>query len=136
MAQHRHNLMGGTSRLCQAPASCLAKAVRLSFERKPGDGDRVTDPLAEAIDGEWLTVLGIDNGHVVAVGDGENGEQVSVQRNRELVSGLLLHNPNGTLAHVGPRHAVHVAPALAGIKHKRERETLLGARRPMLLESF
>jgi hypothetical protein len=26
----------------------------------------------------------------VAVGDGENGEQVSVQRNRELASGLLL----------------------------------------------
>lgn len=136
VAQHRHNLVGGASRLGQAPASCLAKAVRLSFERKPRGRHRVTDPLAEAIDRERLTVLGIDNGHVVAVGDGENGEQVSVQRNRELASGLLLHNPNGTLTHIGPRHAVHVASALAGIKHKRERETLLGAGRPVLLESF
>ena len=78
VAQHRHNLMGGAARLGQAPASCLAKAVRLSFEQKPRGRNRVTDPLAEAIDRERLTVLGIDNGHVVAVDDGENGEQVSV----------------------------------------------------------
>jgi hypothetical protein len=47
--------------------------VRLSFERKPGGRDRVTDPLAEAIDCERLTVLGIDNGHVVARAPGAAG---------------------------------------------------------------
>ena len=57
------------SRLGKAPASSLAKAMRLTIERKPGGSDRVTEPLAEAIDRERLAVLGIDNRHVVALGE-------------------------------------------------------------------
>ena len=57
-----------------------------------------------------------------------------MKRNHELASGLLLHDANCSITYVGPCHAVHVATALAGIEHQRERETLLCADRPMLFK--
>lgn len=58
--------------------------MRLTLERQPGSRDRITEPQAEAIDRKWPAVPGIDNGQVVAIADGQNVEQVSVERNREL----------------------------------------------------
>jgi len=57
-----------------------------------------------------------------------------VERDCELASGLLLRDSNCSLVHVGPGHAVHVAPALASVKHKRKSKSLLCANRPMFLK--
>ncbi len=130
MAEHRHDLVRTAARLRKTSARCLAQPVRLTFKRQPSGSDCVAEPLAEAIDREWPTVFGIDNGHMVAVADGQDTEEVSVERNRELPSGLLLNNSNASFAHVGPSHTVYIAPALASIKHERECEPLLSANWP------
>ena len=65
-----------------------------------------------------LPYCGIDNGHMVAVGDGENGEQVSVQRNRKLCP-VFCCKPEWYPRSRRPTSCGAHRPALAGIKHKR-----------------
>ena len=60
VTEHRHYFMGCTSCFCEPPASSLAEAMRLALQWKSGNGDRITDPLAEAVDRERLATLRID----------------------------------------------------------------------------
>src|SRR5215475_2683978 len=99
----------------------------LTVSRQPGSSDCITEPQAEAIDREWPAVLGIDNRRMVAIADGQNAEQLSVERNREFPPGLLWHDANCSFADIDPCHTVHIAPPLAGIKHQREPKALFRA---------
>src|SRR5262249_36541295 len=134
VAEYRHYLVRGAPRLGKTPTSSLAKAMRLTIERKPSSSDRATEPLTETANRERLGIFRVDDRHLVTLGGGQNCEQVSVERDRELAPGLLLHNSNRFLAHIRPGHAVHVASALTGIKRERESKPLLGTNRPMLFK--
>ena len=71
VTKHCHDLMRRASGLGKPSSSSLAQAVWLAVERKTSGSDRITHPLAEAIDREWLAVLGVDDRHMVALGGGE-----------------------------------------------------------------
>ena len=134
MAKYRHYLVGGTPCLSEPPASGLAKAMRLTIERETGGSDRIADPLTETVNRKRPTIFSVDDRRMVALGGSQNRDQVAVERNRELASGFLLRNSNLSIVHIGPSHAVHVAPTLASVKHESESKPLLCADRPMVLK--
>src|SRR5689334_21309479 len=127
MAEHCHDLVRAASSFRQTSPSCLAQPMRLTLERQPGSSDRITEPEAIATDREWAAVIGVDNGYAGPVADGENAQQVSVERDCQLPTGLLLHEPNRSFTHIGPCHPMHIASTLTGIKHQRECNALLRA---------
>src|SRR5438270_13870713 len=57
-----------------------------------------------------------------------------MKRDRELATRLLLHHEDRVVAHVGPGHAVHIAPPLPSVEQQGECESLFRADRPSILE--
>jgi arylsulfatase A-like enzyme len=55
----------------EAPKGREADFTRLAFQWKSGSGDRITKPLAEAVDGEGHATLSIDCRDMIALGDSE-----------------------------------------------------------------
>ena len=49
MAEDRHYFVRSTPYLSKTPSGGLAKAMRLTIERKPGGSDRITNPLTETV---------------------------------------------------------------------------------------
>ena len=94
--------MRGASGLCETPPRRLAESVRLAFERQTGSGDRITHPLAEAINRERLSVFCIDDRDVFPFGGGEDGQQVLMKRDRQFAPSFLLDDANAIAINVRP----------------------------------
>lgn len=58
--------MRATFGISEESAQCLTQPMRQAVERKACGADRITHESAEAIDCEWLAVLGVDDGNVLA----------------------------------------------------------------------
>jgi hypothetical protein len=71
---------------------------------------------------------------MIALCDSENLKQVLVKWDRKFPAGLLLYHPDRSIADIGPGHAVHIATALTGVEHERERKPLFRADWPPLFE--
>jgi hypothetical protein len=71
MAEHGHDFIGTASGLCEPPTGSLAQPMGLAFERQVGGPDCCAHPLAETINRERLSVVGVDREFVLKTAAGE-----------------------------------------------------------------
>nr|WP_232478875.1 hypothetical protein [Roseomonas rosulenta] len=108
--------------------------MRATIRRKARVVHLVAEPVSEARIGEGRAVLSRQERDVIGRRVRQGFAKVTVHLDRERRASLPLHQVQHKPLHVRPAHADHVAAALAGVEHERERQARHGAQRPARLE--
>lgn len=101
VTERGHDVMRAHVSIGEYPAKCLTQPMRLAAERQSGSLDCVPHKAAEAVDGERLAKLGIDDCNVLT--------RRRLQRLPQIVSDCHFDRHAGLVARVG-RVAVDLVP--------------------------